>query len=311
MDLLHARIPFSLKLKRPLHLKRRILNSPDPYSYQSELVAVSNQQGQTGYGEVVDSEILAQELALLHLALLENQIKIPHQKIPIAGMMDSVDILETQNLVSQGFKTLKFKVGKNWEQEAEYLSEIRSKIGHSIDIRLDANRAFDLPTAIQFGKRIVNLRISYFEEPLKNIFEIPEFVQATAISVALDETLIGGIFPPIIEGVSTYALKPFLMPNLESIFNCISIAKERDLDIAICSAFESGYGLSWLVLLAAFIQEKPIAAGLSTYRWFAEDLIEPAFSVIDGYALVSKAYEFLKTFRYAACHNSKVFLHSK
>ena len=284
-------LPFSLKLKKPLNLKRRVLNSPNPYYYQSELIAVSNSQGQTGYGEVVGSRNLARELAYLHLVLLENNLNIGSGKIAIAGMIDSVNIAEAQELVVQGFKTLKFKISPNWEQEAELLSEIRTKIGPDVDIRLDANRGFELREAIDFGKRVAPLRIAYFEEPLKNIDEIPKFVQATAISVALDETLLEGT--PILEGVSTYALKPFLMPSLQSIFDCIGAARERGLDIAICSAFESGYGLSWLVLLAALVQEKQIAAGLSTYRWFAEDLISPPFSVTNGCALVSRAYESL------------------
>ena len=271
---------FRLKLKKPLSLKRRVLTSPDPNYYQGELISVSNSQGQTGYGEVVDSRRLAEELAHLHLTLLETNFKWPNKKIPVAAMLESADILEAQELVSQGFKTLKFKISANWEQEAELLSEIRLKIGPEIDIRLDANQRFDLETAVNFGKRVSELRIAYFEEPLKNILDIPEFVQRTAISVALDESLIsGGI---LLEGVSTYALKPFLMPNLESIFECIQFAKQHKINISICSAFESGYGLSWLALLASMIDENPLAAGLSTYRWFEEDLISPAFSVADG-----------------------------
>ena len=291
---MHSQL-FRLKLKSPLNLKRRVLTSSDPNYYQGELIAVSNMQGQTGYGEVVGSRKLAEELACLHLTLLETHFKWPNIKIPVAAMLESIQIQEAQKLVAEGFQTLKFKIGPNWAQDAELLSEVRLKVGHHIDIRLDANQRFDLKTAVRFGKRVSKLGIAYFEEPLRNILEIPEFVQRTGIWVALDESLI----PPfeqrggegILEGVSTYALKPFLMPDLESIFSCIQFARQHQIKIAICSAFESGYGLTWLAFLAALIQEQPMAAGLSTYRWFAEDLIRPAFSVVNGCALFSQLHE--------------------
>lgn len=284
----------SLPLKRTLNLKRRAIASKDSRIYGAEFIEVSNQSGLTGYGEVIESRQLAEELAYLHLVLLENNFdfKLPHEKIPIAGMIelsrhceaaspprndDNLALIEVQELISHGFKTLKFKVGTNWALEAEVLQEIRSQIGPEIDIRLDANRAFDYEEAVQFGKCVADLKIAYFEEPLRDISRTPQFYQATGISVALDETLIEDM--PELEGVSTYALKPFLMPSLNSIFECIKQAEDRGIDIAICSAFETPYSLNWLVLLAAMTQGKLLPAGLSTYRWFEGQPLKAEFSV--------------------------------
>lgn len=285
MKYMYSLQPFSLKLTKPLKLKRRALTSPDPMVYQGEFVTISNNHGQTGYGELIKSQKLAQELACLHLSLIECQKK--SKQIPIAGMIESVDILEAQYLVAQGFRTLKFKVGKNWALEAECLQEVRQKIGPEIDIRLDANRAFKFEEAVQFGKRIANLKIAYFEEPLQDFLQIPKFVQATGIPVALDETLLEEKIPEL-EGVSVYALKPFLMPNVQSIFDCMSLAQERKIDIAVCSAFESPYSLNWLVLLAAITPGKLLAAGLSTYRWFEGEPLRAVFSTQEAYESLSK-----------------------
>jgi o-succinylbenzoate synthase len=272
----------SLPLKKSLNVKRRTLTSVDPFIYCAEFVEASDQTGLTGYGEVIQSRNLAKELACLHLKLLENgfDIKPRHEKIPVAGMMDNLtpeSITEAQDLVAHGFRTLKLKVGKNWAHEAEVLQEIRLQVGLGIDIRLDANRALKLSDAVQFGKRVADLRIAYFEEPLCEITQIPEFFQKTGISVALDETLLEDV--PILEGVSTYALKPFLMPNLNRVFECIQQAEDHGVDVAICSAFESPYSLNWLVLLAAMIQGKLLPAGLSTYRWFENQSLIAEFSV--------------------------------
>lgn len=293
--------PFTLKLKRPLVLKRRQLNSPDPFLYQSELLATSK-----GYAEVITSRKLAREMADFEFPPFK------HTRIPLAAMMDSLTpktFLEAQALVAEGFKTLKFKVGRNPALEAECLHEIRYLLGPQIEIRLDANRAFSLPEATAFGKRIAPIQIAYFEEPLRDIFETPRFFDACGISVALDESLVEWAekkFPDI-RGVSTYALKPFLMPNLASILACIQTAHDWGMDIAICSAFESGYSLSWLVLLAACCNDKPIAAGLSTYRWFAEDIIRPAFRATQGEVLVQTAHSSMEYNLMLATSNAKHF----
>lgn len=282
----------SLPLTKPLNLKRRVLSSSDPYIYNAEFVSVSNHSGLMGYGEVIESRNLAEELARLHLALLESgfDFKLLHETVPIAGMIDnlSLEVLsEIQELISHGFKTLKFKVGKDWALEAEVLQEIRHQIEPEIDIRLDANRAFEFQEAVQFGKRVADLKIAYFEEPLRDISGIPKFYQATGISVALDESLLEDA--PELEGVSTYALKPFLMPSLNSIFECIKQAEDRGIDIAICSAFESPYSLNWLVLLAAMTQGKLLPAGLSTYRWFEGQPLKAEFSVKQSIELLSSS----------------------
>ncbi|MBL4819080.1 MAG: hypothetical protein JKY15_07645, partial [Deltaproteobacteria bacterium] len=189
---------------------------------------------------------------------------------------------------------LKFKITNNWPQEAEYLTEIRKSVGPDMPIRLDANQKLSLTGAINFGKRVVHLNIAYFEEPLKDPSQIPEFVQATGIPVALDESLSttyhchpgldpgSSTRPRLPEGITTLALKPFMMPDLKTIFYWIDLANEQNLDIAICSCFESSLGLSWLVMLAAIASPKLLPAGLSTYSWFENNFFEPRFTTSES-----------------------------
>ncbi|MBH1988640.1 MAG: hypothetical protein I8H75_03605 [Myxococcaceae bacterium] len=271
---------FSWPLHQPLPLKRRPLASQDPYIYLADMVQVSNAQGQTGLGECVASRKLADEIAELHLALLETRLTLDlkREQMEIAAMLESLDLEAAKTLVRQGFQTLKFKVGKNPTEEAHALRCIRQSLGDSIAIRLDANRAWNLETAIQFGKNIQDLNIAYLEEPVQNYQDIPTFYRQTQIPVALDETLIECIAPPVLDGVSTYALKPFLMPNLLSIAQCIQHAYDQSLEVAICSAFESPHSLNWLVVLCGLLPRQPLPAGLSTLRWFQGHLVEPVSS---------------------------------
>lgn len=262
------------------------------------------------FSEIVHHRKFAEDI--LHLDL--NAIHFKHDSIPIAVMFDSFLPLEKYStiikyLVKSGFKTFKFKIGNNLNLEERFLKDIRFLVGMEINIRLDANRALDLKDAIHFGKKIAHLKIEYFEEPLKNPLDIIFFYKATGIPVALDETLIEYAHKncPILEGVSTYAIKPFLMPDLKSVWRCFNQAKELGLKISVCSAFESGYSLSWLVLFAAMCNSEPVAAGLSTYRWFARDVINPSFKPIKGNVSVSTAIASIKNFDYFS-YKSNIFL---
>ena len=47
----------------------------------------------------------------------------------------------------------------------------------------------------------------------------------------------------------------------------------------ISSAYESGVGMSALVALAAGVGDRPVPAGLDTYRTMAEDVLETPLSL--------------------------------
>ncbi len=288
--------PFAFRLNRPLLVKRRTLLSPDPMTYAGELVTHSR-LGHTGYGEVVNSRQLAHEMAELDLQSRLTGKSIPellgrpvlHENISVAWMYPSVTSplpLSTKwrgDLQHVG-SCFKFKIGSDWAFEAEQLIELRKNIGPDTVIRLDANQSMSLEDAVQFGKRIASVGIAYFEEPLKDPASIPVFTDTTGIPVALDESLNQPIQIP--HGVTTLALKPFMMPDLKTIFYWIDLANERGLDLVISSCFESALGISWLVILAGIANPKLLPAGLSTYRWFEENFFTPEFSTSSAMAKI-------------------------
>lgn len=285
------------KLHKPFVLQRRKLISKNPYFYTSKWLYNNHR-----FAEIVQHAEFSKDITLLEL----DKISFKHKVIPVAVLIDSFlpfnEILSKMKFfIKDGFRTFKFKVGKNLNLEAECLKKIRIQFGNEINIRLDANRALELEKAIYFGKKISNLKIEYFEEPVKNPFDIRLFYRETGIFAALDETLIeyANKICPIHEGVNTYAIKPFLMPNLNSVWNCFHQAGKLGMRIAVCSAFESSYSLSWLVLFAAMCNIKePVAAGLSTYQWFVEDNVNPSFRPINGTVLISTALSSIKNFNF-------------
>lgn len=68
--------------------------------------------------------------------------------------------------VERGFRTVKTHVGVDAEGDVERVRAIREAIGPDVGLMVDINTGFDRPTAIRFGRRIAELDVFWYEEPL-------------------------------------------------------------------------------------------------------------------------------------------------
>ncbi len=73
---------------------------------------------------------------------------------------------EAASLVERGFRAIKIKVGVGVEQDVKTVRAIRRVVGDGIDLMLDANGGYEAPEAIDLARRIVDYRITWFEEPV-------------------------------------------------------------------------------------------------------------------------------------------------
>lgn len=72
--------------------------------------------------------------------------------------------------VSEGYKTVKFKVGtnrgKNMERDITRLAKVREAVGDEIGIAVDANQVFTVEEAVKFAKMAEPYNLEWFEEPI-------------------------------------------------------------------------------------------------------------------------------------------------
>jgi D-galactarolactone cycloisomerase len=69
-------------------------------------------------------------------------------------------------LVERGFRAVKIKVGIGVAQDAACVTAIRRAVGDDVDLMLDANGAYSAADAIELARRIEDLHIAWFEEPV-------------------------------------------------------------------------------------------------------------------------------------------------
>jgi D-galactarolactone cycloisomerase len=75
-------------------------------------------------------------------------------------------VAEAQERVTQGFTGIKLKLGFGMADDIRLCHAVRRAVGDRLSIMIDANHAYDATGAIALGRRIEELDIAWFEEPV-------------------------------------------------------------------------------------------------------------------------------------------------
>lgn len=194
-----------------------------------------------------------------------------------ALVMANEDIGESVvNLILEGYKTIKIKIGRNIKKEYESINKLTTQLEENgIKLRLDANRSLSFKTAVNLLKKLPAKYIEYCEEPLMEPERLEELYRKTALPIALDESIYMNdsdddlIIP---EGGGALIIKPSAVGSYKEILYLFDLAERYNLKFVLSSTFESGVGLSAILSLAAGMNLYPTAIGLDTYKWFKKDI---------------------------------------
>ena len=88
-----------------------------------------------------------------------------------------------------GFKAIKMKIGLgSLQRDFDRVRAVREAIGYDVKLMVDANHCFSVPNAIRLGRKLEELDIEWFEEPISPE-DIDGYIQVTN---ALDMAVAGG-----------------------------------------------------------------------------------------------------------------------
>jgi L-alanine-DL-glutamate epimerase-like enolase superfamily enzyme len=100
----------------------------------------------------------------------------------------------SSDLVRCGFTTLKMKVAKDFgarpDEDLDRVRAVRQAIGPSTRLAVDANQAWSAADALAFARRIADLDIAWFEEPVHsaNRAALRKVCAASPVPVAMGES---------------------------------------------------------------------------------------------------------------------------
>ena len=210
------------------------------------------------------------------------------QAIPINGLvwMGDKTFMKTQikEKIAAGFSCIKMKIGAiDFETEMDLLKSIRKEFSSKeIELRVDANGAFNPSNALEKLKRLSALEIHSIEQPIKQgqLDEMAELCLKTPLPIALDEELIG-VFSiakkqEAIQIVQPQfiILKPSLVGGFKGSEEWIDIANKNDIDWWITSALESNVGLN-AIAQWTFTLNNSMPQGLGTGGLYTNNFASP------------------------------------
>ncbi|MCM1369151.1 MAG: o-succinylbenzoate synthase [Candidatus Amulumruptor caecigallinarius] len=186
--------------------------------------------------------------------------------------------------IESGFKCIKLKIGAiDWRREVEMIEYIRKNYTpEQIQIRVDANGAFNMDTAIPRLKRLADLGVHSIEQPLKaGNSELMRFLcKISPLPIALDEELIGKFTIKDKENMlanikpAYIVLKPSLCGGISGAEEWIALADKMGIGWWVTSALESNIGLNaiaqWVSTLDVSIHQ-----GLGTGCVFSNNFTSP------------------------------------
>ncbi len=156
--------------------------------------------------------------------------------------------------LDQGFRCIKLKIGGiKFDDEIELLKEIRQNFSSTeIELRLDANGAFDSEHASEKLDRLAKFEIHSIEQPIKpsQWEKLARICEQSPIPIALDEELIGynsdSTKISILDTIrpSYVILKPSLCGGFKEADRWIALSEERGIGWWATSALESNIGLN-------------------------------------------------------------------
>ncbi len=196
---------------------------------------------------------------------------------------------EIEEKLGQGFDAFKFKVGRDIDLDEERIKLFRQIGGPDLNLKLDANAAWDVDEAISYIRRLEKYDISGVETPIDKV---------NVTGMAQVRKAVG---TPILEHVSTpeYALE-LVRHEAVDVFNVstvgcggiyrakkvIALAEATGLEVLLGSTVELGVGTAAQLALAASSARVDWPSDLIGPLMYVDDVLLEPWEWENGYLRV-------------------------
>ncbi|APY07333.1 o-succinylbenzoate synthase [Winogradskyella sp. J14-2] len=220
--------------------------------------------------------------------LFPSQFTQGQDTIPINGLvwMGDEDFMRQQvkEKIEAGFNCIKLKIGAiNFQTELDILKSIRKEFSISdIELRVDANGAFQPKEALEKLKRLSEYQLHSIEQPIKpkQYEDMAKLCEVTPLPIALDEELIGVFLEEkkldILQTIKPQyiILKPSLIGGYSGSLQWIRNAEDLNIKWWITSALESNVGLN-AIAQWTYTLNNTMPQGLGTGSLFTNNFASP------------------------------------
>ncbi|HET9014283.1 MAG TPA: o-succinylbenzoate synthase [Thermomicrobiaceae bacterium] len=217
----------------------------------------------------------------------------PAPSVPVNATVGAAAVEDAvaaaRRAVASGFRVVKLKVGMaaSPEAEAERVAAVRAAIGPKTDLRLDANGAWDVDTAIATLRRLLPYRIDLVEQPVPtaDLDGLARVRRAVDVPLAADEA-VGGLDAARAVVARACAdvlvVKPMVVGGISEGRRIAELAIDAGLTAIVTTTVDAGVCVAAALHLAATLPSPAPACGLATGGLLASDLLAAPLAVERG-----------------------------
>lgn len=186
-----------------------------------------------------------------------------------------------------GCATAKVKVaepGQTTADDVARVGRVRALLGPSARVRVDANGAWDVDTALDALTALARHGLDYAEQPCASLEELRRLRLALAargvdVRLAADESIRKADDPFRVAAAGCVDLAVVKVAPLGGVRRTLAVADrlraEHGLPVVVSSALDSGIGITAGLAAAAALDDEPAACGLATTGLLVRDVLDP------------------------------------
>jgi O-succinylbenzoate synthase len=206
--------------------------------------------------------------------------------VPVNVTVPAVDADRAHAIVSaSGCRTAKVKVAEPGQTPADDLARVeavRDALGPSGAVRVDANAAWDVDTAVARIRQLDRVGLEYVEQPCATLAELAALRRRVDVRIAADEVVRRADDPLRVDLREACDVVVLKVQPLGGVRAALEVAGAHGLPCVVSSALESSVGIAAGVALAAALPDLPFACGLATVTLFTDDVSSTPLVPVDG-----------------------------
>ncbi|WP_211261225.1 o-succinylbenzoate synthase [Pseudonocardia acaciae] len=211
------------------------------------------------------------------------------ERVPVNVTVPAVGPERAYRIVAaSGCATAKVKVADHpgsAGEDAARVAAVREALGPAGAVRVDANAAWDVDTAVA---RIESLDraaggLQYVEQPCASVEELAAVRRRVRAPIAADESIRRAEDPTRVAAAGAADFAVVKCTPLGGVRRSLRIARAAGLPCVVSSALETGVGLAAELALAGALPELELACGLGTLSLLDGDLVPDPPQLLDGH----------------------------
>ena len=200
-------------------------------------------------------------------------------EVRVNGLVPAVGPDQAAALAA-GLADVKVKVGD--ADDVDRVAAVRSAIGPHGRLRVDANGAWDVGSAVSAISRMAAYDLELVEQPVASLDELAELRRKVAVPVAADECVRSVDDARRLAALGAADAVVLKVQPLGGVAPALDVAHAAGVPAVVSSMFETSVGLAAGLALAAALDELPFACGLGTAAVLAADVVAEPLVPVDG-----------------------------